>query len=111
GCPTLITLSDFSATAGSRKVILNWSTSSEIDNAGFNLYRAEAGTEGYVKINSALIPAKGSSTEGATYKFVDREAKRGQAYAYKLEDVDQNGQTTLHGPVEATAGRLFGFKK
>ncbi|MCP4627314.1 MAG: hypothetical protein GY850_27945, partial [bacterium] len=47
GCPTLITLSDFSATAGSRKVILNWSTSSEIDNAGFNLYRAEAGTEGY----------------------------------------------------------------
>ena len=65
GVSTLIKLASFHATPKLAKVILNWSTESEIDNAGFNLYRSEPEDGELPKINSSLIPANGSSTQGA----------------------------------------------
>jgi len=107
--PTLIELSSFEAKGVWRGIILAWETESEIDNAGFNIYRAEAEDGEYVKINALLIPAKGSTTEGASYRYVDQTAKRGKTYYYKLEDIDLSGTSTLHGPVNAAAkgGRLL----
>ncbi len=49
---TLITLRDFKAYAKSKSVILAWSTESETDNAGFNIYRAESEDGNYTKINT-----------------------------------------------------------
>ncbi|MCP4716126.1 MAG: hypothetical protein GY868_13500 [Deltaproteobacteria bacterium] len=99
--PTLVTLESFSASQRGRKVVVTWSTAAEIDNAGFNVYRSEAEDGAYEKINVALIPAKGSSTAGAQYTFVDKKVKKKRTYYYKLEDVDLNGVSTLHGPVAA----------
>jgi hypothetical protein len=87
-------------------VTLVWSTESEIDNAGFNLYRAESENGSYVKINTSLIPAKGSSTQGASYEFIENNVQNRKTYYYKLEDIDLNGTSTMHGPVSATP-RLF----
>jgi hypothetical protein len=50
---------------------VQWITESEIDNAGFNIYREESADGEYEQINGALIPAEGSATERATYKFVE----------------------------------------
>jgi len=106
GEETLITLTSFTATPFTRKIILSWTTASEIDNAGFNLYRAEAEDGEYVKINDSLIPAEGSVTQGAEYQFVDENVKNRKTYYYKLEDIDINGTTTMHGPVSATPRRV-----
>jgi len=106
GTPTLITLSLVTATPSDRSVILSWSTASEIDNAGFNLYRAVSEDGQYVKINASLIPAKGSSTQGASYEFIDKDVKNGTTYYYKLEDIDLNGKSTMHGPVSAEPHRV-----
>ena len=108
--PTLIELSSFTATPSNGKVILKWSTASEIDNAGFNIYRAEAGGE-FVKINAEIIPAKGSSTGGTSYEFVDEDVKNRETYSYKLEDIDFNGTRTFHGPESATPRWIFGIGK
>ncbi|MCX5887217.1 MAG: hypothetical protein NT096_15120 [Proteobacteria bacterium] len=108
---TLIRLSSFTATPSDRKVILEWVTESEIDNAGFNLYRAESEDGEYVKINPSLIPAKGSPTQGATYQFIDDDVKNHRTYYYKLEDVDLNGTNTMHGPVSAEPRGLLGMGK
>ncbi|MCX5887216.1 MAG: hypothetical protein NT096_15115 [Proteobacteria bacterium] len=62
GEPTVVNLSSFTATPSNRAVILEWTTESEIDNAGFNLYRADAEEGEYVKLNESLIPAQGSPT-------------------------------------------------
>ena len=105
--PTLIELSSFAAQGAWRRVVLNWTTASEKDNAGFNIYRSETENGEYVKINAALIPAQGSVTEGASYKFVDWSVERGKTYYYKLEDVDMSGIATLHGPASATAKTLY----
>jgi hypothetical protein len=98
---TAITLASFAAKAGVGAVRLEWETGTEIDNAGFNLYRATAPGGPYTKVNAALIAAEGDPVAGASYSFLDQRLLPG-TYYYKLEDVDFNGVTTLHGPVSAT---------
>ena len=109
--PTVIELSSFSVSPKSGAIILRWSTESEIDNAGFNLYRANSENGDYLKINTSLISAKGSSTQGASYEFTDTEVQNRKTYYYKLEDIDLNGKSTMHGPVSATPRLIYGMKK
>jgi hypothetical protein len=104
--PTLIQLSSFTATAGLGRVVLAWSTEAEIDNAGFNLYRSESADGTCSKVNDSLIPARGTPTQGASYSFTDADAKNRSTYYYKLEDIDLNGKSTMHGPVSATPRKL-----
>jgi hypothetical protein len=108
GVPTLIELTSFAAGPDNSAIILAWSSASEIDTAGFNLYRAESQNGSYMKINASLIPAEGSAAEGAAYEFVDKEVKNRKTYYYKLEDIDLNGVSTLHGPVRATQRLRYG---
>jgi|GEM_PF-2044964 len=106
---TLITLSSFTAKASNGRVKLAWKTEAEIDNAGFNIYRSETEAGEYVKINSELITAKGSETKGAKYVFTDNIAKNRKTYFYKLEDIDLNGTSTMHGPKSATPRLILGI--
>lgn len=110
-CPwtTLISLSAFTAKASNGRVKLEWVTEAEIDNAGFNIWRAEAAYGSYEVINEALIPAKGSSTQGVSYEFVDTTAQNRKTYYYKLEDIDLNGTSTMHGPKSATPRLILGI--
>jgi hypothetical protein len=104
--PTAIELVSFTAHAGVGSATLAWETGTEVDNAGFNLYRAAAEDSPYVKINDALVVAEGDPVAGASYSFVDT-GLAGGVYYYKLEDVDLNGVATLHGPVSATVMPRF----
>jgi len=106
---TIITLSNFTAQGQRGEVAIAWATESEIDNAGFNIYRADSEQGEYVKINAALIPAEGSATGGASYAFADTAVKNGKMYYYKLEDIDLNGTATMHGPKSATPRWIFGL--
>jgi len=107
--PTVIELSSFTATPQSGEVIIQWTTESEIDNAGFNLYRATSEDGDYTKVNTSLIPPQGSSTEGASYEFIDKEVRNRKTYYYELEDIDLNGVSTMHGSVSATPRWLLGI--
>jgi len=77
---TVVSLISIHATRAIDKAILTWSTASEVNNAGFNLYRSEFERGEYVKINTALIPAKGSPTQGAVYEFTDKDVKLWEKY-------------------------------
>ena len=109
--PTLIDLSSFTANRGWGRIILRWVTESEMDNAGFNVYRAETEGGQYVKINDSLIAATGSPNQGAEYVFVDKGVEKGKTYYYKLEDVDLAGESTFHGPVSVKPWFKFSFTK
>jgi hypothetical protein len=84
-------------------VLVEWTTESEVDMAGFNLYRSESPTGHYVKVNTALIPGASDPLLGSRYVYTDTNVVAGQTYYYKLEDVDLDGTTTLHGPIEVVA--------
>ncbi|MCP4624469.1 MAG: hypothetical protein GY850_13220 [bacterium] len=110
--PTLVELASFAAASLNAAVRINWSTAAEIDNVGFNLYRAETPAGPFVKINPALIAAEGSATQGASYTYVDSGLQNRKTYYYKLEDIDANGAVTSHGPEVATPRFIYGlFKK
>ena len=110
GATTAIELSSFTASAAGSSIMLKWETESEANNAGFNIYRAESENGEYIKINSELIPAKGSSTRGAIYQFVDKEVRNGKTYYYRLEDLDLNGTSTSHGSISATPRLIYAIK-
>ncbi|MFH1636597.1 MAG: hypothetical protein ABIG63_21660 [Chloroflexota bacterium] len=101
---TLIELASFTATVHDGYVLLQWETISEIDNAGFNLWRSASAGGEYVKLNAKLIPAQGGPALGASYTYQDTTVTEGMTYYYKLEDVDTHGVSTLHGPAWVSTG-------
>ncbi len=106
GLKTPITLASFSAEVEADQVALQWRTATEIDNAGFNLYRATSPEGPYVLLNPQLIAAEGNGG-GASYRYVDQVPVQGLFY-YKLEDVDYNGGRTRHGPIQVAIGPTAG---
>ena len=84
-------------------VVVEWTTESEVDMAGFNLYRSESPDGPYVKVNAALIPGASDPLLGGKYAYTDTNVVAGRTYYYKLEDVELGGTTTLHGPIEVVA--------
>jgi hypothetical protein len=83
------------------RTLLTWVTGAEIDNVGFNLYRARTIDGERSKVNNDLILASGE-VAGSTYTYEDTNAGDGEYY-YWLEDIDTSGRTTLHGPQSAQA--------
>jgi subtilisin family serine protease len=101
--PTSVELARLEANADGGAISLGWETVSEVDNLGFNLYRAKAPDGRRTQLNEGLIPSQvpPGSPEGALYHFVDDSVRPGVTYYYWLEDVDAYGMTTSHGPVSA----------
>lgn len=90
----------FGATASEEGILLTWETSSEEENLGFNVYRAE-GIEGLKeRLNGDIIPSQSpGSTSGAVYTYLDPDVKFDVEYFYWLEDVDFSFVTNLYGPL------------
>lgn len=87
----------------SGSITLTWETVGEDNVAGFNLYRSRRRNGTYSRVNNALIHANDDAVSGATYRFADQPG-RGRCSYYKLECVNDNGMTTIHGPIKAKMG-------
>ena len=92
GQPLPVALSFFRPTLEDGKVVIRWTTESELDNAGFNIYRSESRNGEFTQVNEQLIQGKGTTAERSTYKWVDTTAKPGVAYFYQIEDVSFAGE-------------------
>lgn len=107
GTPLPVSLSFFRPTLEDGKVVIRWTTESELDNAGFNIYRSEDRNGEFTKVNDQLIQGKGTTAERSTYKWVDTSAKPGAVYYYQIEDVSFAGErvqlatTKLKGLISA----------
>lgn len=97
--PTHVELSSFNARALANHIVIEWSTATEMDNAGFNLYRSEGIDDAMTLISENLIPSQGSELEGATYSCVDENVVPEVTYYYWLENVHLNGRAEMFGPV------------
>ncbi len=102
--PTLAKVASFDAiNANDGRVLLQWGSTYEVDNLGYNVYREDAGQR--IKINpqiiagSALVTAdKVALSSGKGYAWADQPQAIAAA-RYWLEAVDVNGQSTWTGPV------------
>ena len=102
-----VELSFFRPTLEDGVVTIRWTTESELDNAGFNIYRSEERNGEFKQVNSDLIEGAGTTGERSTYSWVDQTAKPGVIYYYQIEDVSFAGDrqplaiTKLKGLISA----------
>lgn len=102
---TPVVLLYLSAESAENGIQVSWETATEVNNFGFNIYRAEQVDGERIKLNPELImSALGpGGLEGAKYEFLDETAVVGVTYYYWLEDVPLESGVTpgLYGPISA----------
>ena len=86
-----VNLSHFRAEHTEAGVILNWTTESEVDNAGFYIYRSEKRTGEFKVVNLKMIQGTGTTGERNEYTWTDTTAKPNTVYYYRIEDVSLAG--------------------
>jgi hypothetical protein len=104
--PTAVRLLSFTARGAQKAITLSWQTAAEVDNLGFNLYRATTANGRRTRMNEELIasqvPPGGMS--GASYSYHDAPVQPGVRYYYWLEAVGIYGQK-VYGPVSAVVAK------
>ena len=77
------------------KVMLNWSTTSEVNSDYFSIFRS---TDNNSWRSVGVIKAAGNSSEVIQYNWVDKTPEHGTSY-YILKETDFDGKTQVIGPV------------
>jgi len=98
-----VELTSFEAVAVPNKVLLKWTTQSETENLGFNLFRRKAAESEFQQINKTLIKGAGTSEKRHDYQYEDLDVAGGETYSYLLHDIDYEGHSTSHGPINITS--------
>ena len=104
--PLPVELSSFTAQYLNDIPTLCWTTQSETNNAGWNIYRGETNEAlsneetFHINLSLGLIPGAGTTSEPTDYSFEDFfPVYAGNTYFYWLESVDFSGETELYGPI------------
>jgi len=96
--PSAVELLYFVASRNGQTVVLDWATAQEIDNYGFNLYRAPVDDFAQAeKIHFEPSAIQGGTGSGTTYRTLDTPALNGRWW-YWLADIDTQGVETLYSP-------------
>jgi hypothetical protein len=75
---------------------INWTTSSEVNNKGFEVQRAIGNANDFKTIGFVGTRAKdGNSQIEISYSFEDADVKAGQTHYYRLNQIDFDGKSTL----------------
>ena len=90
---------------GHPSITIEWSTASELDTAGFNLYRSDSQKNEGIKVNNGLIPASSDPLDGGNYTYEDNQVVTGIIYFYTLEEIETSGKTNILGQIQVEARR------
>lgn len=85
--PLPVELTSFSSSVYENNVRLNWITSSELNNSGFDLERSNLNTQWSVV---KFIKGHGNSNSPQSYSYTDKNLSPGK-YNYRLKQIDFNG--------------------
>ena len=93
-----VELSHFSATVTAENFVqLTWTSQTESNLLGYNVYRSDAADLSSARKISELI--EGTNTSIAqTYIYVDEELEQDGTYYYWLQNVELDGSVNFHGP-------------
>ena len=94
--PLPVQLESFTAAnVNTRNVRLTWITSTEMNNAGFEVERAEVRSQKLEFSKIGFINGHGTTTTPTTYTYDDIKLNSGK-YNYRLKQVDNNGNFTYY---------------
>ena len=89
--PLPVNLSHFRAEHTNVGVVLKWTTESEVDNAGFYIYRSTTRDSEFKIVNPTMIQGAGTTGKRNNYTWTDTTAKPNTVYYYRIEDVSHAG--------------------
>ncbi|MBK8983718.1 MAG: T9SS type A sorting domain-containing protein [Ignavibacteria bacterium] len=95
-----VELASFTSSIDNRNVELNWSTTAEVNNSGFEIERTTEGNEQWKKVG--FTEGNGTTNSPKDFSFTDRNLNTGK-YNYRLKQIDYNGSFeyfSLQGFVE-----------
>ena len=72
-------------------IVLEWTTASEEGLVSWNVYRADAPSGPFVRLNGVALPAYGDATAETGYVYVDERPVRGTRHYYLLEGITRAG--------------------
>ena len=88
------------------KNTVRWSTASEVDNFGFDVYRGEGAEGPWTRLTETPILGAGTSDEVHKYDYVDRTIDPTKAYYYWVESISLAGEREHFTPVIAAKPKL-----
>lgn len=78
---------------------LKWSTASEVDNFGFDIYRGTSEDGPFERITTRPIQGAGTVDEPRYYEFVDEAIDPGVDYYYYVESISVDGIRETFSPI------------
>ena len=92
--PVPVELASFTAIVLNKNVTLNWVTSSEINNRGFEIERKVISLQSSVSNSEyhmiGFLEGNGTTTETKYYSFIEKELPAG-SYQYRIKQIDFDG--------------------
>lgn len=103
--PIPVELASFNAVIDKNNILLNWKTSTETNNLGFEVQRS-SGTE-FSKI--AFVAGYGTTAEEQTYTYRDEQINAGN-YFYRLKQVDYDGSSEYSNTIEVEVTKPLDYE-
>ena len=100
-----VELSSFVGEVVEERVVLNWATASQTNNAGFRVLRS-TDRENY-DVVSELIAGAGTTDQLMDYTFEDASLPAVERVYYVLEQIDIDGTVHRSNPIEVMLGARF----
>ena len=100
-----VELSSFVGEVIEKRVVLNWATASQTNNAGFRVLRS-TDRETY-EVVSELIAGAGTTDQLMDYTFEDANLPAVELVYYVLEQIDIDGTVHRSDPIEVLLGARF----
>jgi hypothetical protein len=78
---------------------IRWTTASEVDNFGFDVYRGESTDGPFRRLNATPIEGGGTTDEPRAYAFVDDTIEPHRTYYYYVESISMSGERQRFTPI------------
>ncbi len=78
---------------------IKWTTASEVDNFGYEVYRSDSADGPFEVLNDEVIEGAGTIDEPTAYEFVDDTIDPHKAYHYYVESISMSGVRERFTPI------------
>jgi len=110
-----VELATLTAHLESNGILLEWKTYSEVNNEGFEVWRAIDTDQDFQLLASyettPELQGAGNSNTTHQYLYLDQEVTAGHVYYYQLWDVSFDGSRQSHGPVSVSVNEPVVFNE
>jgi len=84
---------------------LRWTTASEVDNFGFDIYRGEAEEGPFACMTPEPLLGAGTTDEPQSYVWVDESIEPETPYFYYIESISMAGDREQFSPIIMAPGK------